>query len=258
MFAIVGEATIYYEIEGPFDAPALVLSNSLGTDISMWRWQLDALTGPFRVVRYDSPGHGRSQTTEAPYTVELLARDVIGLADHLELERFSICGVSLGGGVGIWLAAHAPACVEKLVVANTASHFDSPESWNARIEAIRNEGMASIADAVVERWFTPTFRERCPAEVEGARRMLLAVPAEGYIACCEAVRDGDLRADLASMRTPTLVIGGTDDPAVPPDKCRAMADAIDGARFIELPSAHLSNIEAAEAFNSAVLKFLTT
>jgi 3-oxoadipate enol-lactonase len=174
------------------------------------------------------------------------------------LERFSICGVSLGGGVGIWLGAHAPARVEKLVVANTASHFASPESWNARIEAVRKEGMASIADAVVERWFTPNFRARFPAEVDEARRMLLAVPAVGDIACCEAVRDADLRADLASIRSPSLVIGGTDDPAVQPDKCRAIADAIVGARFIELPSAHLSNVEAAEAFNAAVLKFLTT
>src|SRR5688572_10216395 len=109
MFANVGEVTIYYEIQGPSDAPVLVLSNSLGTDISMWKRQLDALTGPFCVVCYDSRGHGRSQTTAGPYTFELLARDVIGLANHLEVERFSICGVSLGGGVGIWLAAHAPA-----------------------------------------------------------------------------------------------------------------------------------------------------
>jgi 3-oxoadipate enol-lactonase len=255
-FAEVSGGRIHYRIDGAPDAPALVLSNSLGTDLSMWDRQVAALCGSFKVLRYDSRGHGRSLVTPGPYSIELLARDVVSLLDRLEMAQVHFCGLSLGGMVGIWLGAHEPARVDKLVLANTAAHLGPPEVWDARVEAVRRGGMAAVADGIVERWFTPTFRQRRPAGVEAVRQMLLAAPPEGYVACCAAVRDMDQRAELASIRSPTLVIAGRHDPATPPATCRMIAEAVRGARLTELDAAHLSNVEAAEAFNAAVLDFL--
>jgi 3-oxoadipate enol-lactonase len=158
--------------------------------------------------------------------------------------------------VGIWLAAHEPVRIEKLVLANTAAYLGPLDTWNTRIDAVRRSGLASIADNVIERWFTPSFREQSPQHVERVRKMLLATPAEGYIACCAAIRDMDQRADLPAILSPTLVISSRHDPATPPAESRAMADAIHGAAYIELAAAHLSNVEAADAFNRVGLDFL--
>jgi 3-oxoadipate enol-lactonase len=255
-FAEVSGGRIHYRVDGALDAPVLVLSNSLGTDLSMWDRQVEALGRSFKVLRYDSRGHGRSLVTPGPYSIEVLARDVVSLLDRLEMARVHFCGLSLGGMVGLWLGAHEPARVDRLVLANTAAHLGPPEVWDARVEAVRRGGMAAVAGGVVERWFTPRFRERCPAGVGAVRHMLLAAPPEGYVACCAAVRDMDQRAELASVRSPTLVIAGRHDPATPPAAGRAVADAIRGVRLTELDAAHLSNVEAPEAFNAAVLDFL--
>jgi 3-oxoadipate enol-lactonase len=255
-FAEVSGGRIHYRIDGDPDAPVLVLSNSLGTDLSMWDRLVAALSRSFKVLRYDSRGHGRSLVTSGPYRIELLARDVVSLLDRLEMARVHFCGLSLGGMVGIWLGAHEPARVDRLVLANTAAHLGPPEAWDARVDAIRLGGMASIADRVIERWFTPAFRASCPSDVNAVRQTLLTAPPDGYIACCAAVRDMDQRAELGSIRAPTLVIAGRHDPATPPAACRLIPDAIPRARLVELSAAHLSNIEAAEAFNAAVLGFL--
>jgi 3-oxoadipate enol-lactonase len=255
-FAKVDGGRIHYRIDGDPDAPVLVLSNSLGTDLSMWDRLVAALSRSFRILRYDSRGHGRSLVTSGPYRIEQLARDVVSLLDGLEMARVHYCGLSLGGMVGIWLGAHEPSRVDRLVWASTAAHLGPPEAWDARLEAIRQGGMASVADRIIERWFTPAFRGRCAAAVNATRQMLLTAPSDGYTACCAAVRDRDQRAELASIRALTLVIAGRHDPATPPATCRLIADAIHRARLVELSAAHLSNIEGAEAFNAAVLGFL--
>jgi 3-oxoadipate enol-lactonase len=249
---------LHHRIDGPADAPWLVLSNSLGTDLSLWDRQMPALARCFRVLRYDARGHGRSPVTPGPYTVALLGQDVVDLMDQLNIARAHFCGLSLGGNVGIWLGAHAPGRVEKLVLANTAAQIPPPERWNERIDAVRRGGMAAIVEGVLTRWLTPGFRERDPAGAQAARAMLLAAPPEGYCASCAAIRDNNQHADLASIHVPTLVIAGSADPATPPAMGRVLAQGIAGARMIELPAAHLSNLEAPEAFTAAVLEFLNT
>jgi 3-oxoadipate enol-lactonase len=253
-YAEVNGGTTYYRIDGDPDAPVPVLSNSLGTDLSMWDRQVAALGRSFQILRYDSRGHGCSPVTPGPYSIELLARDVMSLLDQLGLARVHFCGLSLGGMVGIWLGAHAR--VDRLILANTASQHGPPEAWDARMAAIRQGGMAGVAEGIIERWFTPVFRGSSPADVKAGWQTLLASPPEGYLACCAAIRDMDQRAELVSIRSPTLVIAGRFDPATPLATCRQIADAIPRARWVELSAAHLSNVEAAEGFNAAVLDYL--
>jgi 3-oxoadipate enol-lactonase len=255
-FAEISDGLLHYQFDGDTHAPVLMLSNSLGTDLSMWQRQVVALSRKFRVLWYDCRGQGRSLVTAGPYSIELLARDALALLDRLEIPQVHFCGLSLGGMVGMWLAANEPARVGKLVLANTAALLPSPAAWDARIKSVQDGGITAIVDVVMGRWFTAAFQERRPLDVEIARDALLATSPDGYIACVAAIRDMDLRAELKSIRSQTLVIAGSLDPATPPAMGRTIADAIDGARYIELLTAHLSNIEAHEAFNAAVLDFL--
>jgi 3-oxoadipate enol-lactonase len=248
---------IHYQLDGNERALVLVLSNSLGTDLGMWDPQMQAFAERFRVLRYDSRGHGQSAVTPGPYTIDELARDVIALLDKLSIERAHFCGLSMGGMVGMWLGANAGERVDKLVLCNTAALIGPPELWNARIENVRKGGMEAIAAAVLERWFTPAFRERAPEAIEPVRRTLVATPAEGYVACCAAVRDMDQRDTLSSIRSPTLVIAGAQDAATPPADGRFIAQRIQGARSVELAAAHLSNIEVPERFTAEVMSFLS-
>jgi len=256
-FVDAGGTRLFHRFDGPIGAPPLVLSNSLGTNLGMWDGQMPALVERFRVLRYDSRGHGQSAAPPGPYRIEELGRDLIALLDALDIPRVRFCGLSKGGMVGMWLASNAPERVERLVLCNTSAHLPGRELWNVRIEAVRATGMAAVAPQVLERWFTAGFRARASEAVEKVRQMLLTTPAEGYAACCAAIRDMDQRETIASIRAPTLVVVGSRDPATPPEHGRAIADRIRGARVIELPAAHLSNVEAVEAFNEAVLGFLS-
>jgi 3-oxoadipate enol-lactonase len=255
-YAEVNGSRIHYRISGDSGAPVIVLSNSLGTDFAMWNGQVPRLESTHRVLRYDSRGHGGSAVTTGPYTIELLAQDVVALLAELRIPRVDFCGLSLGGNVGLWLAAHEPALIDRLVVANSAAVLGPREIWDRRIEAVQAGGMGAVAELVLERWFTAGFRASSPAEVESVRRMLLATSPAGYAASCAAIRDMDLRNDLQAIRAPTLVIGGSDDPATPPATCRNVADAIANSRWVELPAAHLSNMEASDQFNAALVGFL--
>jgi 3-oxoadipate enol-lactonase len=243
-------------VDGAPDAPVLVLSNSLGTDLSMWEPQMPALAARFRVLRYDTRGHGASTVTPGPYTIGQLGRDVLMLLDALKIRRAHFCGLSMGGMIGMWLGTQAPDRVARLVLANTAPKIGTPEMWNQRIDNVRKGGMETIVETLLERWFTAGFRGRAPEQVSRLRAMLLATPAEGYSACCAAVRDIDQREAIAEIRHPTLVIAGAHDPVIPIAESRSAAERIRGARYIELDAAHLSNIEAAERFTSEVLGFL--
>ncbi len=256
-FVEVEGARLNYRFDGPDDAPILLLSNSLGTDLAMWTPQIAEFARRFRVLRYDSRGHGASAVTQGPYSIERLGRDALGLLQGLGIQRANVCGLSLGGMVGMWLGTHAPARVAKLLLANTAARIAPPELWNTRIESVRKGGMNAIANGVLARWFTPAFAERAPEEVERIRRMLTGANADGYCACCAAVRDMDQRETVAHVRAPTLVIAGTSDIATPPADGRFLAETIAGARYVEVAAAHLSNIEAADRFTEAALDFLT-
>ena len=249
---------IFHREDGASVGPVLVLAHSLGTDLAMWDPQLTAFARSFRVVRYDSRGHGRSGVPRGPCTMDDLGRDALALLDTLGIERVDFCGISKGGMVGMWLGIHAPGRVERLVLCNTAARMGPPGPWNQRIETVRKSGMAAIAPGVLERWFTSGFRARRPEVVEAAKRTLLATPPEGYVACCAAIRDADQLAALPSIRARTLVITGRHDQATPPAAGQAIAQAIPGAQLVELDAAHLSNLEAPEAFSSAVQTFLAS
>lgn len=255
-FAEVGPLRIHHRFDGPVDAPVLVLSSSLGADLSAWDPQVPALARAHRVLRYDSRGHGQTPVAPGPCTIADLATDVVRLLDALGIARASFCGLSIGGQVGAWLGAHAGDRIDRLVLCNTGARIGDLATWNARIESVRGHGVASITGPLMERWFTAAYRERSPDVVARTRAMVEATPRDGYAACCEAVRDADLRADLGAIRARTLVIAGRHDPSTPPALGRELADAIPGARYVELEAAHLSNIEAADAFTDAVLRFL--
>lgn len=255
-FVQAGDLRMRYELAGPAGAPVLVLSHSLGSDLSMWDPQFPVLEGSFRVLRYDGRGHGQTTVTPEPCTIAELGGDVLRLLDALVLERVHFCGLSIGGLIGMWLGVHAPDRIAKLVLSNTAARIGTAETWNARIEAVRKDGMAAVAPTVVGRWFTPAFRERSPKVVDSALHTLAGTPAEGYIAGCVAIRDADASGELGAISTPTLVVAGSSDPATTPADGRRLAERIKGAEYVELPASHLSNLEAPERFNAELVRFL--
>jgi 3-oxoadipate enol-lactonase len=222
----------------------------------MWDAQIPALARKFRVLRYDSRGHGLSDVTPGPYTIESLGRDVVGLLDALQISTAHYCGLSVGGMIGEWLGIHATQRFTSLTLCNTAARIGTTDGWNARISAVCAGGMAPIANGVVSRWFTEDFAKRVPSAVEATRQMLLHSPPEGYADTCAALRDEDLREAIAGVRTATLVITGTHDAATIPADGRFIAGKIPGAQYVELDAAHLSNIEAAEPFTAALMNFL--
>jgi 3-carboxy-cis,cis-muconate cycloisomerase/3-oxoadipate enol-lactonase len=245
-----------YQLSGPERAPVLVLANSMGTTMAMWDDQVGPLADRLRVLRYDHRGHGASEAPPGPYRIEQLGADLLGLLDALELERVSFCGLSLGGMVGIWLAANAPDRIDRLALCCTSAKLD-PAPYLERAAKVRAGGTASVADAVVERWFTPAFRQAAPRAVAKAVAMLAATSDEGYAGCCQAIAAMDLRADLPAISAPTLVIAGADDPATPPPHAEAIAAAIPGARLEVLAgAAHLANIQQPERVTRLLLDHL--
>lgn len=243
-------------IDGPADAPVLMLSNSLGTSMAMWDPQMEALFAHFRVLRYDMRGHGRSDAPPGAYGLDRLGRDAEEILDALAIDRVDFCGLSLGGMVGQWLGIRAPERLHKLVLANTSSYMGPPSGWDARIELVRRDGMAPLVVASVERWFTPAFREREEGVVAAIAAMLSSTDRGGYAGCCAAIRDMDMRHSASLIAVPTLVIGGTRDPATPPLHSGSLVGVIKGARLAMLDAAHLSNVEQAGDFTRALLSFL--
>ena len=224
----------------------------------MWDAQLPEFARSFRVLRSDTRGHGKSSVAPGPYTIEQLANEVLALADSQRIEHFHFCGLSMGGQIGMWIAANAPRRMNKVVLCSTAAKIGTPEMWDARIATVRKEGMKNVAAAAIERWFTAAFRAKNPSVVGRIHKVLEATSPEGYAACCSGLRDFDFRESLAKVRTPTLVISGTHDPATTPADGQFLASHIAGARDVELNGAHLSNIEDADRFTWEVLTFLTS
>lgn len=238
------------------DAPVLVLSNSLGTSLAMWEPQREFLAATHRLLRYDTRGHGRSELGQGPHTLEQRAQDVLGLLDALKLDQVDFCGLSMGGMTAQWLGVHAPSRVRRIILCNTAAKIGTPETWNNRIATVLAEGMGAITEGVLERWFTAPFRATHPEAVEPVRQGLLETTPEGYAASCAAIRDADLRTELARIVAPTLVISGTHDPATTPADGAFLAAQIPKARYVELSCAHLSNVEQPREFNRALGEFL--
>jgi 3-oxoadipate enol-lactonase len=255
-FVDVGELRTHYVLTND-QQPVVVFSNSLGTDFSMWDPQMAELEQRFRILRYDTRGHGQSTVTSGDYSIEQLGRDVLGLLDALRFDRVHFCGLSMGGMIGMWLGIYASDRLHRLVLCNTAARIGTQEMWNARIATVCKDGMKPVAAAVIERWFTPEFRASFPEKVAHAQRMLENSPPEGYAACCAAIRDMDQREAVAQIKAPTLVIYGGKDPVTPAADAHFLKDRIPGAVEVELPAAHLSNVEQADAFTEAVSYFLS-
>lgn len=243
-------------VDGPENAPALMLSNSLGCTLDMWEPQMAAFTKDFRVIRYDRRGHGESDVPPAPYAMATFGGDALAILDGLGIERAHWCGLSMGGMVGQWLAANAPQRFERVVLANTSCHYPDPTNWLNRIKAVSEGGIAAVADAVIAGWLTEPFRAREPETTARLKTMLLNAPVEGYLACCEALSTLDQRAMLPRIKAPTLVIAGAQDKATPVEAGELIASLIPGADMKVLDAAHISNVEQAEAFTAAVLGFL--
>ena len=247
-----------YSLEGPDGAPVIAFSGSLGTDVTFWEPQSGRLGERFRTLRYDIRGHGSSPVPLGPYSMSDLGSDLVALLDRLAIERVFLCGLSIGGMVSMWMAAHASERVDRLVLCCTSAQLGPPESWHERAATVRAEGVAAVADAVLGRWFTPGFAAAHPDEIERMRGILTATPPEGYAGCCEAIAEMDLTPDLPSIRVPTLVIAGEQDPATPPEHGRRIADLIPGAQFeVVSPAAHLATIERPDLTTAMILRFLS-
>ena len=245
--------TLHHEIDGPPDAPVLLLGGSLGTTLDMWDRQRP-LAEQLRLVRFDHRGHGGSPVPDPPYDIADLGCDVLALMDDLEIERAAYCGLSIGGMAGMWLAANAPERVDRLVLICTAAHMPPASAWRERAHAVLEAGSTEpIADAVVDRWVTPPFAAREPDTRAWLRAMLVGTNPRGYAACCGAIERMDLRPELPRIGAPTLVISGGDDEAAPVERQRAVAEAIAGARHVVVAAAaHLAAVEQPEAINRLI------
>lgn len=242
---------------GRESGPVLVLSHSLGTSARLWEKQLESLGADYRLLLYDHRGHGESGSSPGPWTIEDFGKDALAVIESQALDRrVHFCGVSLGGMVGLWLAQNAPERLERMVVANTSAFTEDPALLRGRLDLLKDGGLEQIAEDVLARWFTEEFREGNQEVMERFRRLLLATPVESYRLTSEAVCALDLRSGQESIRTPLLVITGRQDQATPAAWGEAIAAAVPGAQLASLEAAHLSNVEAAEAFDEAVLAFL--
>ncbi|WP_225711625.1 3-oxoadipate enol-lactonase [Bradyrhizobium semiaridum] len=245
------------EAAGDADKPALLLSSSLAADMTMWDEIVARAADQFRIVRYDARGHGRSDVPAGPYTIEQLGRDALAIMDALDIGRAAFCGLSLGGLTGMWLGATHSERFGALVLANTAASFPPARMWFDRAEQVRASGMQSLADATIERWLTKAYRESHPERSAALRATLEGTPAEGYAACCKVLATTDMQPHLGRINCPVLVICGAHDPSTPPARGEEIMAGIKGATMVTLDAAHISAVEAADAFAAEVKKFVS-
>jgi len=256
-FANVNNTRLFYRLEGRANQPVLVLSHSLGCDHDMWAPQFPDLLQHFQVLRYDTRGHGASSAPAGDYTLEQLGCDVLGLADSLGIQTFALCGLSMGGAVGQWLALNAPERLTALVLANTSAKFGPADTWEARRRTVREGGMAALVDTTMQRWFSADMLAEGDPHVQSVRSVFLGTDPAGYVGCCAALRDVDFTGQLGKIHLPTLVIGGSGDPSTPwAEHGAILAREIPGAKELQLPAAHLSNLGCPRSFTAALLEFL--
>ena len=247
-FVATPDARIHYRVDGPEDGPPVLLSNALGTTIDMWLPQVEHLQSMFRLIRYDTRGHGGSSTPGDHYSLEELGEDAMHVLDAVGVEEAHVCGLSLGGLTAMWLGVYQPSRVRGLIVADTAARVGTTERWIERIAKARTEGMTAIADLNMGNWFTAAYREHEPETVARVHRMVAACNPDGYIGCCVALRDADLRDVIDRIRSTTLVIAGTHDPSTTLADAEFISQHIPDATLLTLEAAHLSNVECARSF----------
>lgn len=254
----VNGTTINYRFDGPDKRPVVMLSNSLSSNLTMWDAQIPALVAAgYRVLRYDSRGHGQSAVPRGPYTIEMLTGDAVGLMDALDLARVCFCGLSMGGMVGQMLATQYADRLHALVLSSTSAHMPPHDLWNERIQTVQKNGMKAVTDPTIDRWFTKAGQDRLPQDVEKVRQMVHHTPADGFCACCAAIRDMDQRDAIGAISTPTLVIVGEHDPGTPVSAATLIHEQIKGSVLrVIADAAHFVNVEQAAIFNDALLDFL--
>jgi 3-oxoadipate enol-lactonase len=249
------DLSLHFKFSGRSTGPVVVLVHSLGANLHMWDKVLPHLERNFRVLRYDARGHGLSSAPEPPYSIKQLGEDLLNLLDEHSIDRVNLCGLSLGGLVGLWLGIHASERISKLVLANTAACIGTCEGWESRIAAVQALGMAPLAEATLGRWFTSRYRLAHPDEMLQIRKMVDQTLPQGYIGCCGALRDADLGEDLVAIRTPCLVIAGSEDPVTSPQDGRALHARLHNSNYLELHASHLSAWEKSAEFASAAHDF---
>lgn len=250
------DAQINYQTFGNPDFPALLFSNSLGTNYGMWQQQFNYFKEHFYVICYDTRGHGSSSTPTGPYTLQQLGEDVIRLLDHLKIEKAHFCGISMGGITGQWLAIHYPQRFHAVVMSNTAAKIGQEQAWLDRAQLVRKQGLQPIAATAASRWFTDPFIQSQTAIVNNLCNDLSAGSANGYANCCEALAKADVREQLKNITIPVLVIAGTQDPVTTIADGQFMQQHIPNAKLVEINASHISNIEQAENFNHILKDFL--
>jgi 3-oxoadipate enol-lactonase len=243
-------------VEGKVDGPVLLFSNSLSSNLSMWDPQVEALKNDYRIIRYDSRGHGKSTAPAEAYSIAELGQDALAILDAFKVEKADFCGLSKGGMVGQWLLTHHRERIGKAVLANTAALMAPADLWNGRIRNVRQNGMAAIVDATIDRWFTKAFVEASPKIIADVKKMIAATPAQGYCGCAAAIRDMDQRESIRGITNPVLLISGDQDPATTPDMMRLMLQNIKLSQWVSLKASHISNIEQPAAFTKAMRDFL--
>lgn len=250
------DAQINYQTFGDAAKPALIFSNSLGTNFKMWQAQIDFFQQVFFVICYDTRGHGASSAPQGPYSIDQLGQDVVNLLDHLNVEKATFCGISMEGLTGQWLAIHRPERFNQVVVCNTAAKIGQEQAWNDRAALVREQGLQPIASTAASRWFTEPFIQSNATVVNNLQNDLAAGSAEGYASCCEALAKADVREQLTDITVPVLVVAGQQDPITTVADAQFMVERIANSQLFEINASHISNVELPNEFNQAVKQFI--
>lgn len=257
-FVRINDVVISHDIHGQGSGkPAIAFINSLGTDRRIWDRVVEALAPDFTILTFDKRGHGLSDLAAPPYRIEDFSGDLAGLIDHYGLKDVIVCGLSVGGPIALDLYRARPELARALVLADTAHRIGTPEFWNARIDAVRQSGIASILEPIMSRWFTAAYRRDDNADYRGYCTMLARQSAEGYAGTCAAIRDADFTEVARSVAVPTLCIAGAEDGSTPPELVKSLADLIPASRFAIIPdAAHIPCVEAPETFIALLRSFI--
>ncbi|OTG61938.1 3-oxoadipate enol-lactonase [Acinetobacter sp. ANC 3903] len=250
------DAQINYQTFGDAANPALIFSNSLGTNYGMWQKQFNYFKQDYFVICYDTRGHGASSAPQGPYSLDQLGQDVINLLDHLKIEKAAFCGISMGGLTGQWLAINKPERFSHVIVCNTAAKIGQEQAWNERATLVRQQGLQPIASTAASRWFTEPFIQSNATVVENLQNDLEAGSTEGYASCCEALAKADLREQIKTISVPVLIVAGQQDPVTTVSDGQYMVNHIKNSALFEINASHISNIECPNEFNQAVQQFI--
>jgi 3-oxoadipate enol-lactonase len=255
----LGELHFNYSLTGPVNAPVVVFSNSLGANLTMWAPQVDFFKENFRVLTYDHRGHGQTDVPKEDFQFDDLAYDVVRLIDALGIEKIHFVGLSMGGMTGLGLAINHPERLLSVTASNCVASFseEARQVWIDRASSVSANGLEPILDATIQRWFTEKTISSRPEEIAEVRSMVASTDVDGYVRCCRAIRDLNYTEELTSISVKVLFIGGTYDLGTPPTEMKKMSSLIVGARYVELGTAHVSNLEAPNDFNHALADFLS-